>query len=420
MKAFTPIILAVALAVAGSSHAGDFFDLPIIVQKPPVATPPPVPVPATPAPAPPPVENPNPFVKLMPPVIPIPPVKPPEEIPSPRPGGPLTPTVFDPSILKTDSAAGHKDAGTEFRELAPAGAVLIGFDYAASKGSYDAKSGVSIKPKVPSLCPVYLLSNGGKKPGELHGETAPTEHLEAQPGYAVGAVAASGSTTLQGMQITFMKIKGRTLDPTDSYQSEWIGSDQANAKLLTGGGQPFIGLMGQSGREIYALAFLVPKGATSLPSTASLLPGRAPATPAPVPLPDGSAEIFACAKEEFTLSLNGHEILSGNSSHRVKSGIFPVAKGAVLTAVVKNNSSGRGWLSVRVVRDGKTALDASDMRYSLYTVYELKPTTSLSGLAVPKVWVHDKVLGTEPRTPAAWGAGSDAGKTTLYFKGVVP
>ncbi len=48
-----------------------------------------------------------------------------------------------------------------------------------------------------------------------------------------------------------MRIKGNQLDPTDSYESEWVGDPRpgGNKTYLTGNGRPIVGIAGLKGRE---------------------------------------------------------------------------------------------------------------------------------------------------------------------------
>ena len=138
----------------------------------------------------------------------------------PRAGTRSDPVAFDTRILKTDALGGGRGRGLAFRDLAPAGSLLIGFDY-----SVISRTKVQ---KIGSLRPIYLLANGSKKLGDPHGEIRHRHALDARPGYAVGAVTVRGDLMLRGFQLTFMRIKGAGLDPADSYESDWIGGKVGN------------------------------------------------------------------------------------------------------------------------------------------------------------------------------------------------
>jgi hypothetical protein len=64
----------------------------------------------------------------------------------------------------------------------------------------------------------------------------------AKPGYAVGAMTVKSDKEVSGFSLTFMRVKGGKLDPTDAYESEWIGGAGATKTLLGGDGSPVIGL----------------------------------------------------------------------------------------------------------------------------------------------------------------------------------
>ncbi len=142
--------------------------------------------------------------------------------------------------------------------------------------------------------------------------------------------------------------------------------------------------------------------------------------PIPEIPPPGSVQVFACAQDQYTLYLNGREILTGADSYEVQSGIFPIVKGDVLAAVVQDTGSGRLWFSLRVVRDGTTILDAGDMRYHTVERPSWKVSKLLSDFHEPKVKTHAKRMGTDARPRAASAGVKDETATTVYFKGVVP
>ena len=128
------------------------------------------------------------------------------------------------------------------------------------------------------------------------------------------------------------------------------------------------------------------------------------------------------ADDSFTLFHNGREILAGSDLSNVESGTFPLVKGDVLTAIIKDKGGGGGeaWFSLRVVRNGKTILDAGDMRYTTSEMLNWKTNKLTTGFREPKVWTHEKLMGTDKRPRAAWAGTKDLGATVLYCKGLVP
>ncbi len=334
----------------------------------------------------------------------------------PIPAAPLEPTAFDSAILSTPVAGGvNKNWGTPYRDLASPGAILSGFDYTV--GQWNSK------PAITSVRPVYLLPGGGKKMGEMHGTPdGESKRLDAKPGYAVGAIQARGGVVIDGFQLVFMKVRGAALDPADSYLGEWLGGPGGGQKRLDADGQPIVGLYGAAGKELNSLGIFVKKAGGSAPApTISSAP--APLAPPTLPPPaTGGVEIFACADDSFTLFHNGREILSGSNLRHVETGTFPIVKGDILTAVVKDKGGGGGqaWFSLRVVRDGKTILDAGDMRYLTSETLNWKINKLTTGFKDPKVWTHELTMGTDKRPRAAWAGAKDATATVLYLKGIVP
>ena len=45
--------------------------------------------------------------------------------------------------------------------------------------------------------------------------------------------------------MTFMRVKDGKLDPTDSYQSEWIGTAGDRITVLEASGTPLAGIVGR-------------------------------------------------------------------------------------------------------------------------------------------------------------------------------
>jgi hypothetical protein len=82
--------------------------------------------------------------------------------------------------------------------------------------------------------------------GESHGKSngAPVE-VRARDGYAVGALTVRGGGGLDAVTVTFMKIVGTGLDPTQTYTSEHIGGSGGGETIIDGGGIPIVGITGK-------------------------------------------------------------------------------------------------------------------------------------------------------------------------------
>ncbi|MBN9519971.1 hypothetical protein J0H58_15825 [bacterium] len=67
----------------------------------------------------------------------------------------------------------------------------------------------------------------------------------AKQGYAVGGLEVKSKTYVNGIRVTFMRLKADgTLNPADTYQSGWLGPHTVGTKetKLGGDGRPVIGL----------------------------------------------------------------------------------------------------------------------------------------------------------------------------------
>ena len=71
--------------------------------------------------------------------------------------------------------------------------------------------------------------------------------IKAKAGYAVGAISVMHGLGFDGMSITFMKVTDGKLDTKDSYESEYVGSNQKKPLTKLGGdGTLVIGIVGKS------------------------------------------------------------------------------------------------------------------------------------------------------------------------------
>jgi hypothetical protein len=139
----------------------------------------------------------------------------------------------------------------QFKDEAPGGGLLIGFEVGLGKF-------VNIDV-IAAIQPIYSTAMG-EQPGKRYGTNfSRVVTVKAKPGYAVGAITAKAGLTIDGFSVTFMRIAGATLDPGDSYQSDWIGGKGGGGEtLLTGGGTPIVGIVGKSNnRDCTGLGLLL-------------------------------------------------------------------------------------------------------------------------------------------------------------------
>ncbi|HEY1192207.1 MAG TPA: hypothetical protein VGE74_31570, partial [Gemmata sp.] len=152
-----------------------------------------------------------------------------------------------------------------FKVAGPEGGVLIGLE-------------LSIEVAVNEDCingvrPIYRVVQGGKpevKFGDHVGAREPrTATLKARDGYAVGAITYKHNRDFDGCSLTFMKVKADgTLDPKESYDSEWVGwRGRATEGRIDGEGKPVVGIVGRGNdKEVTGFGLLF-KGQTFDPDT---------------------------------------------------------------------------------------------------------------------------------------------------------
>lgn len=157
------------------------------------------------------------------------------------------------SVGATPKILGSPFGDPEFKELAPEGGLLIGLEVGL------VKSGKS--DWIKAVKPIFLV---GDK--EVIGETSGTRFdntvtLKAKPGYAIGAISAKAGGNFDGTSITFMKIGDGKLDPKDSYESDYVGTDEKKPPVkISGEGKPVVGIVGKTRDKDMTAFGLVFKG----------------------------------------------------------------------------------------------------------------------------------------------------------------
>jgi hypothetical protein len=139
-----------------------------------------------------------------------------------------------------------------FQDIGPSGGVLAGV-----RVSYKPFLG---GPKISSVVPIY---RSGVKliEGELHGTlNGPETTAVAKPGYAVGALRTHTGLGVDGFEMVFMKVKGGRLDPSDSYNSPWLGDvNGGSPRDVMNNGNLVVGLQGRASGTVRALGLIVVK-----------------------------------------------------------------------------------------------------------------------------------------------------------------
>jgi hypothetical protein len=79
----------------------------------------------------------------------------------------------------------------------------------------------------------------------------------AKPGYAVGAIEVDAAAHVNAVQLVFMRLEDRKLNPADSYRSDWLGKPTGRATKLTDGkGAKVVGLCGRRTLTVEAIGLV--------------------------------------------------------------------------------------------------------------------------------------------------------------------
>ena len=129
-----------------------------------------------------------------------------------------------------------------FKDEAPEKGLLVGLDIGLGQ--------FMNLQVVNAIRPIYRTDKKvakGKQYGTLI-QKAIT--VKAKDGYAVGGVTIRSGLLVNGLSVTFMRIKDGKLDPTDSYESQWIGDKTGGSETsLQGDGTPVIGVIGKANKK---------------------------------------------------------------------------------------------------------------------------------------------------------------------------
>ncbi len=133
--------------------------------------------------------------------------------------------------------AGGAFGKTTYQELPAAGALLIGFRFGIGKFVNN--------DTITQIQAIYLTPQGvmlGQSRGSQVGGIVETR---APNGYAVGALNVHGGGGMDSVTVTYMKIVGNRLDPSQAYVSSHIGGSGGSEYVIDGGGTPIIGITGK-------------------------------------------------------------------------------------------------------------------------------------------------------------------------------
>ena len=211
------------------------------------------------------------------------------------------PTVYDAAAravakgwTEKSRMVGFSIIKTQFTEVPRDGAILVGFDLGLGKF-------LNIE-NIYAIRPVYRTAGGevcygehglfrnknGSSKHEIKTKVTRTVSIRARHGYAVGAITLRTGLNINGLSVTFNAIKGKGLDPYQSYQSEWVGDRTGGGESsLKSEGAPIVGVFGNEDVEHVMALGIVTMRSLSLPAPAqSQGAARKAADAAPQPDPN--------------------------------------------------------------------------------------------------------------------------------------
>jgi hypothetical protein len=145
------------------------------------------------------------------------------------------------------------------------------------------------KNSINSIQPLYRL-DGQIREGLRAWYPAPEPiDIVAREGYAVGGLKIKWNDLVHGLKVVFMRLRGESLDPADSYESDWVGSSQGLDFALGCTGERVIGIYTQAGAGLDGIGLVLSRrqSTTALTdpelgiSLTDLIPFRSFATIAP-------------------------------------------------------------------------------------------------------------------------------------------
>jgi len=114
------------------------------------------------------------------------------------------------------------------------GGIMVGLDVGLSRdGDF-----------IQALQGVYATQRAEVRGKPVGMPTPRIINIRAKPGFAIGAITVHSNWRIDGLSVTFMQISGDRLISEQSYTSDYCGRRQDEAKEMSGGGEPIIGLHG--------------------------------------------------------------------------------------------------------------------------------------------------------------------------------
>jgi hypothetical protein len=190
-------------------------------------------------------------------------------------------------------ALGFMAEKPNFNDSLAQGGVLIGFE--CGVGNFgDIET-------VYALRPIYRTSmgvSGGQEHGlfsdqrdgkrVIKSQVKRTVRVQAGAGYAVGGITVRSGLNINGLSLTYHRIKGDRLDASDSRESAWIGDRTGGSEAsISTEGKPVVGIFGrQDERHIMSLGLIH----VNLPAVVTK-PAEQPKVEKPVEKPTEPAKV---------------------------------------------------------------------------------------------------------------------------------
>jgi internalin A len=154
------------------------------------------------------------------------------------------------AAVEPRSALAGQKLGKSFDDEAPPGKFLTGLQLALK---FSTRKGLSC---VAAVRPSYDGNFGAWSYEGLQyrADEETLVHVEARPGYAVGAIEAHAEKSLYGLRVIFMRREGDRLNTRDRYPSRWIGGRSTKGEIRLGGdGRPPVGVFGNGDQHVEGL-----------------------------------------------------------------------------------------------------------------------------------------------------------------------
>jgi serine/threonine protein kinase len=165
---------------------------------------------------------------------------------TPDPAPPAAPPAVPAEVVPTAGARdkvptilGEIARDPKFKTVGPAGGLLVGLETRFEK--------FGERVIARAVRPIYRVGGRDEYGQQFGNDLSGAVMLRARDEYAVGGIVGKAEQWCHGFALIYMRVKpDGTLDPRDSYQSEWAGYDgPCTVHRVVGDGTPVIGIVGK-------------------------------------------------------------------------------------------------------------------------------------------------------------------------------